>query len=287
MRIKELGVRAFAEPWPETRRNLLYAGGLKDAPQTRLAFSDANHCDLTRMAARAAMSAARAFRRDFSIPAVIGCVPPNTHSAIRLMSSSVVTAYVTSARLRRVAAADGVRGRGLLGAPERARAPAAAAADGPDARPARARGAARAARADRRRGGRGPCGNQIAGAPCHRSSTQVAVPGAARQRGRAILARLALKLRAVSGLRDVALDLPGEPAPAPAAGAALADFRRRVAAAAAQAAPSQADADAEARRRAKEAKRERNRRIRAEKERRARKKAAKEAKRAAAAAAAS
>ena len=115
----------------------------------------------------------------------------------------------------------------------------------------------------------------------------VAVPGAARQRGRAILARLALKLRAVSGLRDVALDLPGEPAPAPAAGAALADFRRRVAAAAAQTAPSQADADAEARRRAKEAKRERNRRIREEKERRARKKAAKEAKRAAAAAAAS
>lgn len=44
----------------------------------------------------------------------------------------------------------------------------------------------------------------------------VAVPGAARQRGRAILARLALKLRAVSGLSDVALDLPGEPAPAPA-----------------------------------------------------------------------
>ncbi len=67
------------------------------------------------------------------------------------------------------------------------------------------------------------------------------MPGAARQRGRAILARLALKLRAVSGLSDVALDLPGEPAPAPAAGAALADFRRRVAAAAAQAAPSQAD----------------------------------------------
>ena len=99
-------------------------------------------------------------------------------------------------------------------------------------------------------------------------STQVAVPGAARQRGRAILARLALKLRAVSGLRDVALDLPGEPAPAPAAGAALADFRRRVAAAAAQAAPSQADVDAEARRKA--AKRERNRRIREEKERRAR-----------------
>ena len=55
------------------------------------------------------------------------------------------------------------------------------------------------------------------------------MPGAARQRGRAILARLALKLRAVSGLRDVALDLPGEPAPAPAAGAALADFRRRAA----------------------------------------------------------
>ena len=76
------------------------------------------------------------------------------------------------------------------------------------------------------------------------------------------LARLALKLRAVSGLSDVALDLPGEPAPAPAAGAALADFRRRVAAAAAQTAPSQADVDAEARRRAKEAKRERNRRIR-------------------------
>ena len=49
-RIKELGVRAFAEPWPETRRNLLYAGGLKDAPQTKLAFSDYNHCDLTCMA---------------------------------------------------------------------------------------------------------------------------------------------------------------------------------------------------------------------------------------------
>ena len=81
MRIKELGVRAFAEPWPETRRNLLYAGGLKDAPQTRLAFSDANHCDLTRMAARAARSAARASRSDRSIIAVPGCAPPSTRSS--------------------------------------------------------------------------------------------------------------------------------------------------------------------------------------------------------------
>ena len=96
-RIKELGVRAFAEPWPETRRNLLYAGGLKDAPQTRLAFSDANHCDLTRMAARAAMSAARAFRRDFSIPAVVGYVPPSTRRAVRSISVSVVTASRRSA----------------------------------------------------------------------------------------------------------------------------------------------------------------------------------------------
>lgn len=49
-RIKEVGVRAFAEPWPETRRNLMYVGGLKDVASTRLAFSDYNHCDLTCMA---------------------------------------------------------------------------------------------------------------------------------------------------------------------------------------------------------------------------------------------
>ena len=48
-RIKTLGIRGFAEPWPETRRNMLWAGGLKDEPRTRGAFSDYNHCDLVCM----------------------------------------------------------------------------------------------------------------------------------------------------------------------------------------------------------------------------------------------
>ena len=45
-RIKELGVEPFAESWPETRPDVRRP----DAPQTRLAFSDYNHCDLTCMA---------------------------------------------------------------------------------------------------------------------------------------------------------------------------------------------------------------------------------------------
>ena len=49
-RLKQLGVRGFAEPWPETRRNLLWAGGLADAANTRHCFNDFNHCDLTCMA---------------------------------------------------------------------------------------------------------------------------------------------------------------------------------------------------------------------------------------------
>ncbi|KAH8054209.1 hypothetical protein JL722_8940 [Aureococcus anophagefferens] len=48
-RIKTLGIRGFAEPWPKTRRNMLWAGGLKDEPRTRGAFSDYNHCDLVCM----------------------------------------------------------------------------------------------------------------------------------------------------------------------------------------------------------------------------------------------
>ena len=37
-------------PWPEVRRRLLWAGGLKDMPSTSHAFNDWNHCDLTPMA---------------------------------------------------------------------------------------------------------------------------------------------------------------------------------------------------------------------------------------------
>ena len=37
-------------PWPEVRRRLLWAGGLRDIPATSHAFNDYNHCDLTPMA---------------------------------------------------------------------------------------------------------------------------------------------------------------------------------------------------------------------------------------------
>ena len=37
-------------PWPEVRRRLLWAGGLRDIPSTSHAFNDYNHCDLTPMA---------------------------------------------------------------------------------------------------------------------------------------------------------------------------------------------------------------------------------------------
>lgn len=49
-RVQSLSQSELDGPWPEVRRRLLWAGGLKDIPSTSHAFNDWNHCDLTPMA---------------------------------------------------------------------------------------------------------------------------------------------------------------------------------------------------------------------------------------------
>ena len=49
-RVLSLSQSELDGPWPEVRRRLLWAGGLKDLPSTSHAFNDWNHCDLTPMA---------------------------------------------------------------------------------------------------------------------------------------------------------------------------------------------------------------------------------------------
>jgi hypothetical protein len=49
-RVLSLDQSQLDGPWPEVRRKLLWAGGLRDIPATSHAFNDWNHCDLTPMA---------------------------------------------------------------------------------------------------------------------------------------------------------------------------------------------------------------------------------------------
>jgi len=49
-RVLSLSQDELDGPWPEARRRLLWAGGLKDMRSTSHAFNDWNHCDLTPMA---------------------------------------------------------------------------------------------------------------------------------------------------------------------------------------------------------------------------------------------
>jgi hypothetical protein len=48
-RVLSLSQGELDGPWPEVRRRLLWAGGLRDIPATSHAFNDYNHCDLTPM----------------------------------------------------------------------------------------------------------------------------------------------------------------------------------------------------------------------------------------------
>ena len=48
-RVLSLSQTELDGPWPEVRRRLLWAGGLRDIPATAHAFNDYNHCDLTTM----------------------------------------------------------------------------------------------------------------------------------------------------------------------------------------------------------------------------------------------
>jgi hypothetical protein len=48
-RVLSLPQNELDGPWPEVRRRLLWAGGLREMPSTSHAFNDWNHCDLTPM----------------------------------------------------------------------------------------------------------------------------------------------------------------------------------------------------------------------------------------------
>ena len=48
-RVMSLTQTELDGPWPDVRRRLLWAGGLRDIPSTGHAFNDYNHCDLTPM----------------------------------------------------------------------------------------------------------------------------------------------------------------------------------------------------------------------------------------------
>lgn len=62
-------MRGFAEPWPETRRNILWAGGLRDSDATRRFFEDGRLCDLVCVTDAAAdTSPAKAAIRAASLP---------------------------------------------------------------------------------------------------------------------------------------------------------------------------------------------------------------------------
>lgn len=49
-RVLSLPQQELDGPWPDVRRRLLWAGGLRELPSTSHAFNDWNHCDLTPMA---------------------------------------------------------------------------------------------------------------------------------------------------------------------------------------------------------------------------------------------